>query len=88
MRRFVLLALLAVAALATGGTPASAADQGATSDSLHYHLVSTGTQAEAEEWTRVLESAWPQYAEFFGKQVVLRRSTECFATPAVSGRNR
>lgn len=34
----------------------------------HYRLTSAGELAEAEEWGRVLEAAWPQYAEFFGDE--------------------
>jgi hypothetical protein len=65
---FVLVLALAF----SSGRSTSAADA-ATSDSAHYHLVSTGPQAEADDWTRMLEAAWPQYAEFFGKAPVLAK---------------
>jgi len=57
-------AVLVVAALSAG---TSAGSGPAVSETAHYHLVSTGPQAEADDWTRMLEAAWPQYAEFFGK---------------------
>jgi hypothetical protein len=52
---------------ATLASATSAAEGPVVSEGAHYRLVSTGTQAEADEWVRMLEAAWPQYAEFFGK---------------------
>jgi hypothetical protein len=68
VRRALLLLLAFVAMQAT-----SRAEGTVASESEHYRLVSTGTQAEADEWTRVLEAAWPQYAEFFGKTPTLAK---------------
>jgi len=53
-RLALVLALLAAAA--------GAADPVETD---HYRLVSDGPQAEAEEFARVLEAAWPQFAAYF-----------------------
>jgi hypothetical protein len=81
VRRAALLLLAFAAMQAT-----SRADGTVASESAHYRLVSTGTQAEADEWTRMLEAAWPQYAEFFGKSPTLAKdaklSVEFFETLA------
>jgi hypothetical protein len=61
--RSAFAAALAAAALYSG---ASAADGVVTAESAHYRLTSTGRQAEADEWARVLEAAWPQFEAFFG----------------------
>jgi len=71
VKRAVFLLLAFVAMQAT-----SRADGTVTSHSAHYRLVSTGTQAEADEWTRMLEAAWPQYAEFFGKTPTLAKDAK------------
>ncbi len=38
----------------------------------HYELHSEGAQAEAEEWGRVLEAAWPQLKAFFRAEPLLK----------------
>lgn len=55
------LAALALAAPARGGERTSVAE------SAHYRLASSGPKAEADEWARMLEAAWPHFAAFFGK---------------------
>lgn len=42
-------------------------------ESEHYRLTSAGTRAEAEDWSRMLETAYPKYAEFFGKVPALAK---------------
>jgi hypothetical protein len=63
-------ALVVLASLAAGS---SAGEGTVTAESAHYRLVSTGPQAEADEWARMLEAAWPQYAAFFGKSPPLAK---------------
>jgi len=81
MKRALLLLLAFVAMQAT-----SRADGTVASETAHYRLVSTGTQAEADDWTRMLEAAWPQYEAFFGKTPTLAKdaklSVEFFETLA------
>jgi hypothetical protein len=63
MRTHAAVALLFVSLAAA---PSPAADPTVTAESAHYRLVSTGKKAEAEEWAKVLETAWPQFERFFG----------------------
>jgi hypothetical protein len=42
-------------------------------EGARWRLTSAGPRAEAEEWSRMLEAAWPQYAEFFGKAPTLAK---------------
>jgi len=55
-------ALLLLLAAPCGGQGAGRARQ----ETAHYVLTTSGDAAEAAEWGRVLEAAWPQYEEFFG----------------------
>lgn len=43
-----------------------AAPEGTEVLSERYRLASEGPKDEAEEWSRVLEAAWPQFEAFFG----------------------
>jgi hypothetical protein len=67
------LALAAALALPAAVEPtAGHADPGATArtpvHTTHYELRSEGTPAEAAEWAKVLEAAWPQLKRFFGAE--------------------
>jgi hypothetical protein len=56
---------LAVVLGAPAGSGAEATPDLARAESEHYVLLSDGAQAEAEEWSRMLEAAWPQFQAFF-----------------------
>ncbi len=56
------LALLLSLAAPCGGQEAGRSVE----ETEHYSLSTSGDAAEAREWGRVLEAAWPQYGEFFG----------------------
>lgn len=63
------LCMLTVAVLAgTGSAQLRAPVRGA-----HYEIHSEGEPAEAEDWLRVLEAAWPQFTEYFEGQPRLKR---------------
>lgn len=47
--------------------PVEGGERTSVADGVRYHLVSTGPKAEADDWVRMLDAAWPQYAAFFGK---------------------
>ncbi len=65
MIRGALAAAAAVVVLAASpGDDAYAS--GIVATGAHYRLESTGPQAEADDWLRMLEAAWPQYEAFFG----------------------
>ncbi|MFM7281108.1 MAG: hypothetical protein ACKO32_04930, partial [Planctomycetia bacterium] len=38
----------------------------------HYEIRSEGEPAEAQEWLRVLEAAWPQFVAYFGAEPRLK----------------
>jgi hypothetical protein len=56
----------AATSFARAAADAPASPRVATVESEHYGLVSEGPEDEAKEFSRVLEAAWPQLAEFFG----------------------
>ncbi len=72
MMKLARLLVVALAAAALSSTTRAAAAT-VKSETAHYRLVSTGTQAEADDWSKMLEAAWPQYAEFFGKTPTLAK---------------
>ena len=79
MKPTLLLALLA-ALLLLPARPAPAGDRTVTVEGAHYRLTSSGAKAEAEEWVRVLEAAWPLYEEFFGKAPKLAKGERLAVT--------
>ena len=78
--RFVALFVVA-AAISSAPAPGIAADATAhvaaartsRATTEHYHLVTSGPQEECDEWARMLEAAWPQYAAFFGAAPALAK---------------
>jgi hypothetical protein len=66
MRLLLLGATCALVLLGVGVLPRLAGADERIVQSEHYELRSSGAQAEAEEWSRVLEAAWPQFAAHFG----------------------
>ncbi len=52
--------------------PAYAGDR-SVATTEHYEVSTGGSAAEAEEWGRVLETAWPQFGDVFGSSPKLRR---------------
>jgi hypothetical protein len=71
MRRALRFFAIVVVAAAISST--TRADGTVMSETAHYRLVSSGTQEEADDWTKALEAAWPQYEEFFGKAPTLAK---------------
>jgi len=70
-----ILASVAIALVASSSaTPA--ADAPVTAEGAHYRLVSSGPQSEADDWLKMLEAAWPQYVEFFGKAPPLAKDAK------------
>lgn len=57
----------AAAVLVFAASPRDTAHaSGSVATGDHYRLESAGQQAEADDWLRMLEAAWPQYEAFFG----------------------
>src|SRR2546425_12237498 len=71
MRRSVLLAAASLLLLARSARVA--AEDAAVVESAHWRLTAAAPRLETEEWSRMLEAAWPQYAEFFGKAPTLAK---------------
>jgi hypothetical protein len=68
-----LAAALALATLVSEAGAREPGEERVISTAEHYEVSTSGPQAEADEWARMLEAAWPQYAEFFGTAAKLRR---------------
>ena len=67
------LALAFVALLCPRAHARSIAELGTPQRGAHFELRTEGPSSEAEDWLRVLEAAWPQYAAFFGAEPALAK---------------
>lgn len=59
--------------LAIAATSGRAEGTRTTASGERYEVSTSGPQSEADEWARMLDAAWPQYAAFFGAEPKLRR---------------
>ena len=70
--RIVVAAGAVLGLVLLSAAPGAAAER-ATATSEHYVVSTDGGQAEADDWARMLEAAWPQYAAWFGETPRLAR---------------